>query len=668
MLALALLWHQHQPVYRDTAHPTPAGSYRQPWVRLHAIRDYYSMAALVAEHQGVHLTINLTPVLLRQLEDYAERGATDWALDLTRKPAEALSTAERERLLGGFFAAAWHTQIFPHARYKELFARRQEGRPFAAQDLRDLQMWSTLAWFGQEFRDGAVPLATGEVASVRRFVAQGRDFTSDDIAAMLAEQDKILRAVVPIHRLLQDRGQIEVATSPFAHPILPLLADTDRATIDRPIAARPPRFSHPEDAEAQVRLAVDCYRRHFGRPPRGMWPAEGAVAQFVLPHFARHGIRWLATDRGVLARSGRWGYDADDPAVLCQPYRAEEGEHAASVFFRDTALSDAIGFRYHAYADPAEAARDFLRELAVRFAPADAGEMGRVVTVALDGENAWGAYREDARPFLHALYGLLERYLEIRTVTFSEYLDGNPARGIAPHPLGEQRKVHDLFTGSWIDELGSVPGVDLGTWVGEPEENRAWALLGAARAALARSGATPETAPAAYDALYLAEGSDWFWWFGDDQEAGNDAEFDDLFRTHLRNIYRGLGQDPPAALDLHIVPHHAVWAFAQPVARIQPGDRLTVRTNCPGTLTWRAGDGEPRHEELAPVGGVMAGVRRYQLTLGPVPPGCDALRFRFRCAHPGCDGRDICCSRREHVVAVAAAVPMAGSSRADAAR
>jgi alpha-amylase/alpha-mannosidase (GH57 family) len=652
MLALALLWHQHQPVYRDGAHPTPTGSYRQPWVRLHAIRDYYSMAALVAEHPDLRLTINLTPVLLRQLEDYTARGATDWALDLTRKPAEELSAGERERLLGGFFDAAWHTQNFPHPRYKELFARRQDGQAFAARDLRDLQMWATLAWFGQEFRDGAVALPTGEVASVRRFVAQGRDFAAGDIAAMLAEQDKILRAVVPIHRLLQERGQIEVATSPYAHPILPLLADTDRATIDRPGAAHPPRFAWPEDAEAQVRLAVACYRHHFGRAPRGMWPAEGAVAQFVLPHFARHGIRWLATDRGVLARSGRWGYDADDPDVLCRPYRAEEGERAVSLFFRDTALSDAIGFRYQAYADPMAAAGDFLRDLKARFAPAGPAA-DRVVTVALDGENAWGAYREDARPFLHALYGLLVREPAIRTVTFGEYLEGNPARGIAPHPMEEQRKVYDLFTGSWIDELGSAPGVDLGTWVGEPEENRAWQLLGAAREALARSGSTPEIAPDAYDTLYLAEGSDWFWWFGDDQDAGNDAEFDDLFRTHLRNVYRGLGQRPPAELDGHIVPHHAVWTFAQPVARIQPGDRLTVRANCPGTLTWRAGDAAPRVEDLAPVGGVMAGVRRYQLALGPAPPGVRTVRFRFRCAHPGCDGRDICCSREEHVVEVA---------------
>jgi len=633
-LYLAILWHQHQPIYKDTAHPEQAGSYIHPWVRLHAIRDYYSMAALVAEHPGLHLTINLTPSLLWQIEDYVERGATDWSLELTLKPAEALTDEEQEQVLCTFFDAHWHNQIFSHPRYKELFLQRREDQPFTVQDLRDLQMWFNLAWFGQEFRDGEVRLATGEIASVRRFVEQERDFSTADIQAMVAEQYKIMQAVIPIHRQLQERGQLEVSTTPFYHPILPLLADTDQATIDRPGTTHPRRFAHPEDAEAQVRLAIECYQRCFGRPPRGMWPAEGAVSQFVIPFFARHGVRWIATDRGVLARSGRWGYDADNPNVLCQPYRAEEGDYAVSVFFRDTRLSDAIGFRYHGYADYDQAAEDFVREIKERFVWQVTGDPSagsgqaedRVLAIVLDGENAWGSYREDARPFLHALYGLLERDAEVRTVTFSEYLEGNPARGIAPHPLEGQTKVYDLFTGSWIDENASLPGVDLGTWIGEEEENQGWELLGQTRDFLGQTGATPETAPAAFQALYMAEGSDWFWWFGEDQDSGNDDEFDDLFRTHLKNVYRGLGVKPPAELDRHIVPHAVLWTFARQVSRVQQGDRLTVRANCPGVLTWRLDDGEPQTADTsAPLsarmvlaGGVMAGVRALSPDPGAV--------------------------------------------------
>jgi alpha-amylase/alpha-mannosidase (GH57 family) len=372
----------------------------------------------------------------------------------------------------------------------------------------------------------------------------------------------------------------------------------------------------------------------------------------VIPLFAHCGVQWVATDRGVLGRSGRWGYDAGDPDVLCRPYRAEENEQAVSVFFRDTQLSDAIGFHYYNYADYGQAAADYLGAIKERFAGRLSGDEDRVLTVVLDGENAWGAYREDARPFLHALYGLLENDAEVETVTLSEYLGGNPARKIRPHPLVRQTKVYDLFTGSWIDEHSSAPGVDLGTWIGEEEENRGWDLLGQARAFLHQAGATVQTAPAAFEALYMAEGSDWFWWFGADQDSGNDDEFDDLFRTHLKNIYRTLGVKPPAELDAHIVAHPVVWRFTHPVAEVQRRDLLRVRTNCPGVLTWRLDEGEAQSAALAPVGGVMAGVHRYDYTVGPFPVGAHMLRFQFRCTHRGCDGKNVCCEEKEYPVRI----------------
>lgn len=652
-LHLALLWHQHQPGYKDASSRAPQGSYSQPWVRLHAIRDYYSMAALVAEHPGVHLTTNLTPALLWQIEDYVERGATDRALELTLKPAGELSGEERERLLSRFFDADWHNQIFPHPRYKELFLQRVEGRAFTLQDLRDLQMWFNLAWFAREFREGEVRLIpTDETVSIARFVAKGRDFSLADIREMVGEQHKIMRSVAPIHHVLQARGQIEVSTTPFFHPILPLLIDTDHATIDRPGAAYPRRFAHPEDADAQVRLAVESYRRWFGRSPCGMWLAEGAVSQAVIPFFARHGVQWIATDAGVLERSGRWGYRADDPEVLCRPYRAEEGEHRVAVFFRDAQLSDEIGFRYHAYEDYERAAEDFLQQIRDRFARRIHDDEDRVLTVILDGENAWSAYREDARPFLLALYRRLQSDAEIQTVTPAEYIEGNSLRAVAAHPLAHQTQVHDLFTGSWIDENGSTPGVDLGTWIGEEEENRAWDLLGRAREALTERSATLENAPAALRSLYIAEGSDWFWWFGDDQDSGRDDEFDDLFRAHLKNVYRDAGITPPEELERHIVPHAVVWTFALPISCIDPRDRLTVLTNCAGKVTWRIDDRQPQTADLATVGGVMGGIHRHQLTLGPFAADARLVRFRFQCTHPGCDCKDACCSGGEREVQI----------------
>lgn len=649
-LRVAILWHQHQPLYRDTRRSDPRGSYRQPWVRLHAIRDYYAMAAVVAQHPQIHLTINLSPALLWQIEDYVERGATDEALELSLRSPGDLTTFEREQLLSTFFDADWHNQIFPHARYKELFLQRAARRAFTAQDLLDLQAWFNLAWFGKEFRDGSVTLTGGVQIAVDSFVGRGRGFTSTDVREIVAAQIEVMRAVIPIHRALQDAAQIEISTTPFYHPILPLLFDTDRATIDRPGTCLPPRFSHPEDADAQVRRAVGSYQARFGRRPHGMWPAEGAVSQFIIPTFADNEIVWIASDGGVLARSGLWGYDVHDPDVLCRPYLAREGKAMVVIFFRDHELSDAIGFRYQSFDDSNAAAAEFVVQLkkhAVRDLDDDSD---RVVTIVLDGENAWGAYRDDGRPFLHALYGALASDELLQTVTFAEYLRGDMKRGLQPHRPEDLRRVDRLFTGSWIDEAGSAPGVDLGTWIGEPEENRGWDLVRQAREFL--SARDPEAWISAFEALYAAEGSDWFWWLGDDQDSGSDDVFDDLFRMHLKNVYEGTGETPPVELDRHLVPHVVVWTFTNPATTIQPGDQLAVVTNCPGELSWSVNHGPVSTDALALVGGVMSGARRHSVKIGPFRQGGRVVTFRFRCMHPGCDCRAACCAGDEHVVLV----------------
>jgi alpha-amylase/alpha-mannosidase (GH57 family) len=271
----------------------------------------------------------------------------------------------------------------------------------------------------------------------------------------------------------------------------------------------------------------------------------------------------------------------------------------------------------------------------------DAGEA--TVTVVVDGENAWGGYADDGRPFLRALYRQLEHDDELETATFSQCAAGTPA---AP-------AIERLATGSWIDEAGSAPGADLGTWIGEDEENRAWELLADARAELQRAGSD---AVDACWALHAAEGSDWFWWFGEDQDSGHDWDFDELFRTHLANVYRFIGREPPDALRRPIVARTVYWSVTRPVSRIRAGDRLTLQTNCPGVVTWRRGE-LPQHETaLSLVGGVMAGVHRYQATLGPFDEG-PALSFVFDCRQPGCTCQDACCRPQRRQVDIDALGP-----------
>ncbi|MEQ1575499.1 MAG: glycoside hydrolase family 57 protein [Vicinamibacterales bacterium] len=652
-LYVAWLWHQHQPLYRDPAAPDARGSYRYPWVRLHAIRDYYSMPALAAEHE-VHVTFNLTPVLLRQIDDYVQNGATDSALDLTRCPAETLTRAQVEDLLSTFFDADWHNQVYVHPRYRELFEQRTASGRFSAQDLRDLQMWFNLAWFGHEFRIGDVRLITGDTVTVARFVRQQRWFSHDDVLAMVEEQYKILRAVVPIHRALQDSGRIEVSTTPGFHPILPLLIDTDSAYIDRPGTSHPTRYAYPEDAAAHVALACSDYLARFARRPAGMWPAEGAVSAEAVQMIGGQGVSWIATDAGVLARSGQWGYRASEPQVLCQPYRASDDAASIALYFRDTDLSDGIGFRYGQYVDADAAVLDFVHTIEHRYLDRLDDDEDRVLTVVLDGENAWGGYPDDGRPFLHALYSRLSSDSRLKTVTFSEYLLGSPTRGIEPHPVGQLTRVYNLASGSWIDEPGSSPGVDLGTWIGEPEENAAWNLLGLARTAVARTAADAPAVERAHQSLMAAEGSDWFWWFGSDQESRNDAVFDELFRAHLRGAYQALDLEAPKSLEDSIVAHPVVWTFTHSVPTVRRRDQVSIRTNCPGRLTYRIDDSLERVETLVAVGGVMAGARRFQVTLGPFPASAQRLAFRFYCEHPGCQHESPCCLSGAQAIALGA--------------
>lgn len=626
-LYLALLWHQHQPVYKDTRAPSPRGSHVQPWVRLHALRDYLGMPAIVAQHPGIRATFNLTPSLLWQLDDLLA-GATDRAWELSRTPPSRLSAAERDRLLATFFDADHQHQIDIHPRYAELRARQARGQSLDDREARDLQMWFNLAWCAVELRRGEVQLVTGERASMRDLVDKGQGFDARDFDRLEEEMHKVMRAVVPMHRTLQDEGQIEVTTTPFFHPILPLLIDTDQATIDRPGATFPRRFAYPADAAAQVQRAVEHYKSVFRRRPRGMWPAEGAVSQASVALFGGGRVRWIATDQGVLAQSGRFGYQVSDPDVLCRPYRVVEGDHQLVVFFRDTRASDDIGFVLHRQ-EAAEAARDFVEGLRARFVDRLRSDDDRVLTVVVDGENAWGAYRDDGRPFLHALYRALEDDPDIETVTFSDYLDGDPARNLAAHGAGDQSRIDNLFTGSWIDEAGSNPGVDLGTWIGESEENIAWELLGDARRFLDEQGATPASAPEAFEALYIAEGSDWFWWFGDDQDSGRDEEFDELFRMHLRHVYEILGARPPARLWEPIVERVFVWQYGSSGVSAPAGFALAVRTSGPGLLTWQV-DGGPAHVIASkPVGGVMSGTVFHQAVLGRPPAGARQLTVTF---------------------------------------
>ncbi|MCK4511822.1 hypothetical protein KAW64_08795 [bacterium] len=631
-LPIAILWHQHQPFYRARWDGDPRGSYILPWVRLHAIRDYYSMAALVGEFPNVHVTVNLVPSLILQLEDYVENGATDLLQELSIKPVEKLSGAERDFIVARFFDANWENEITVHAGYARLLHMRRAGRHFADRDITDLRMWFNLAWFTADVQRGPVDLPDGSTVDVSDFMKKGHGFTVDDIAAVLGEQQKLMRNVVPIHKQLMEAGQLEICVTPFYHPILPLVADSDLATIDAEGATLPHRFSRPEDARAQIEKAIVFYEERFGRPPRGMWPSEGSVGQHVAHLFVDAGLDWIATDQGVLKRSGKWGYNTADPEVLARAYRIGDEEKSVSAFFRHTQLSDDIGFALQGYADYDRAADDYLMWIKDGYARIidDRGE--HILSIILDGENAWGSYRNRGTAFLRGLYKRLADDPDLVSVTFSEFIDGNESRGIRPHPTESRELVSPLYCASWIDEMGSDPGNDLNIWIGSPQENRAWELLGKVRDHMEELGATPESHPDAYESIYRAEGSDWFWWFGDDfvQPTGGELVFDHLFREHLKDVYRQLGEEPPAELDSPIALDIVIWTPTDPAVSVGPGQVLRIVLDRPGTIRWTKNEWARFAEVvLVPAGDVMSNRIGYVATIGPFGDGSTAVEFHL---------------------------------------
>ncbi|GBD09813.1 hypothetical protein HRbin22_02074 [Candidatus Thermoflexus japonica] len=548
-LYLALIWHQHQPFYPKDPR---TGLYTRPWARVHATKDYYDMAAILREYPNVHVTFNLTPVLIRQLEDLAA-GAKDIYWALAEKPADALTDDEKRFILQRFFDANWQRVIPRFPRYQELLEKRGRSADpaaieramaaFTVQDFRDLQVLFNLAWMDPDF------LARPPLADL---VRRGRGFTEVDKSVIFEETRRILREVLPLHKALQDAGQIEVTTTPYAHPILPLLVYSDLARVGNPEALLPdPPFIAPEDAREHLRRAVALYEAHFGRPPRGLWPAEGAVAQQIVPMVIDAGFLWMASGEPVLARSlGLSGFTRDaretveEVDLLYRPYRlSDPQDRPLFIVFRDGVLSDRIGFTYSGMLGEA-AAEDFIRRLEnIREKARAKGVKGPLlVSVILDGENAWEYYENDGKAFLHGLYRRLNESRTIRTVTPSEFLRMFPE---AARPLPK------LFPGAWFS-----PNYD--TWIGEAEEREAWTALRRVRQTLAnyeegRKPASPEALERAREAMLLAEGSDWFWWYGADQDSGQDDYFDAAFRNLLRQVYEALGEPAPDFLSIPIV-------------------------------------------------------------------------------------------------------------------
>ena len=561
MTRVALLWHMHQPLYQDLL----TGEHILPWVRMHALKDYWGMVALLREFPAMRLTFNLVPSMLVQLEAFARGEARDRHLEIGLKPADAMTEEERAFAIAHFFHAHGPRMIAPHPRYAELAGMRDaaaqsqlsvrgQSARFSVEDLRDLQVWHKLAWID--------PFYMADDARVRGLLEKGRGFTEEDKQTLREVELELLRRVVPEYREAAARGQVELSTSPFYHPILPLLCDTDVYLRTHPNSRMPREaFRHPEDAGEQLSRAVAYHEQLFGRRPVGLWPSEGSVSDAMVPLVAQAGFLWMATDEEILARTMGQGFTrngdghVEQPERLYTAYRVGDASGSVACGFRDHALSDLIGFMYAGWSADG-AADDFVRRIveAGRRFGATTGGGEATVFVILDGENAWEHYQDQGRPFLRALYGRLTSHPELRTVTMSEACEG--ATALLP----------TIFPGSWING-------DFYIWIGHQDDHRAWGQLVDARRALDSppAGLAESSLARAREEMLIAEGSDWFWWYGDDHSSEHDLEFDELFRRHVRNIYRALEKPIPEELFVtNITTAPPATRIQRPTGLVQP--------------------------------------------------------------------------------------------------
>jgi alpha-amylase/alpha-mannosidase (GH57 family) len=541
-IRLVLLWHMHQPFYKDML----TGEYRLPWVRLHALKDYYGMVKLTEEFPDVHQNFNLVPSLLTQIQDYVSGEAHDPFLDLVSKPANELTVSERHFALQYLFQANPVNMISRYPRYRDLWERfratadRPEGPEsyFVTRDYADLQVLSQLAWFDEYFLSDPV---------VEALIRKGMDFNRSDQLAIMAKQREILEQVIPVYAEAAKRGTVELSTTPYYHPILPLICDTNAGGESTPGLSLPTRrFRRPDDATLHIRRAMDLHEQTFGNRPAGLWPSEGSVSDEVLSLACKQGVRWTATDEGVLARTvgynlsrdGHGRLHGDSAEMLYNIHRYENGDTRMHMVFRDHTLSDLIGFVYSGM--PAQDAANHLVQ-SIRESARPVLERGKdaVISIILDGENAWEYYPQSGREFLRRFYDGLQRDPLIEPVTISE--------AIARHKESNFNRLDRLVPGSWINANFNV-------WIGAPEDNKAWDLLAEARDYYDRNAdrVSDVQRQLAWEELLIAEGSDWNWWYGPEHHSANDRDFDELYRKHLSNVYTALEGVPPEELAVPI--------------------------------------------------------------------------------------------------------------------
>ena len=516
-LSLNFLWHMHQPYYRDDL----SGEIVMPWVFLHAIKDYYDMPWYLEKFPNIKATFNLVPSLLVQLGAYEDPEVNDKFLKTLRKRVDKLSSKERSFVTQYLFFSNEHNMVKPFARYHELFLKK-EGE-FRDNELLDLQVLFMLSWCGNYLREHQ------EV--VKKLIKKERGFSEEDKIELLNALSGFIKKIIPYYKKLMSKGQIEISTTPFNHPISPLLFDIQNGKRANPNTTLPKyNGTFKKDALVQIDSAIDYYEKLFDKKPQGFWPAEGSVSYDFLEVLCQRDVKWACSDQEVLYKSGHFvKEDIYKNNIL------HFKDKTMNLFFRDRELSDLIGFSYSGW-DEKSAVDDLIGRLREIY---DKSEQSCNVNIILDGENAWEHYAENGIGFFETLYEELDKCDWIESRLFDEVVKDSK---IASNDL------HQLQPGSWINGNFNI-------WIGHEEKNSAWEMLFQTKADFEKKEKhlDDETLKKIKNEFLIAQSSDWFWWYGDDHHTDLASTFDTLFRTHLMNIYTLMGKKIPENIRQPIV-------------------------------------------------------------------------------------------------------------------
>lgn len=501
ILKLSFFWHMHQPDYRGSD-----GIMKMPWVFLHAIKDYYEMPWLLSLHKGLKATFNISAPLIEQLNLYAEPLKHDYFLSLWILHPSQLDEHSRSWLVKICKSTQYDTMVKPLLRFDELYHKEE----LSDEELIDFETIFMLAWCGNYLRQ--------ENALVGKLLAQGYGFSQKDKEDLLKSLSEFVETILPFYEYLQQKGVISIATTPYNHPILPLLLDMNNAKIaDEHITLPNNMLSLKEDAVAQIERCITLYKQTFKRAPRGFWPAEGAVDEESVSLYKEHGIEWIATDEAILFKS----LGVDTRRHLYKPYSYDD----VTIGFRDHELSNLIGFNYR-FQSGRDASKHFVSALEHIYNEQE----NPTVFVILDGENAWEFFHNNGYDFFMQLYTTLSQTSWCQSVTMDEVSRSE-----------NMKKLNKLAPGSWI--YGNF-----NTWSGCLEKNRAWEFIYKTKYDYEHyEGEVSEAIQQKITYHFLAsQCSDWFWWYGDDHITEFALEFDALFREHLISIYRLLKLEVPS--------------------------------------------------------------------------------------------------------------------------